>query len=213
MKKILFAILTILALTLTACSTSSTGTPIGSTTSNVLPVVTQLAVGTLKLAGTDQAVTAEQARDLLIYWETYKQLMQSDTAAQEEVNGLAAQIQETMTDEQMKAIDEMDITQQDVFASMQGVTVPVGNASDSTVSVPSGGAAGGSGMPAGGPPSDGGSAPPDGGMGGDMAGAAPASGTDQAQNTQTGSSTVAASGIPTALIEAVIQSLQQIIAA
>jgi hypothetical protein len=207
MKKILFAILTILTITLTACSTSSTGM-LADSTSNDLPAVTHLAVGTLKLSGTEQAVTPEQAKDLIVYWETYKQLAQSDTAAQKEIDGLVAQIQETMTDEQMKAIDDMNITQQDVVASMQGVTVTVRNASDSAVSVSSGGS-----MPAGGPPADGGGAPPDSGMGADMGGAAPGAGIDQTQNLQASTSAGTAAGLPTELIEAVIQSLQKIPAA
>jgi len=78
------------------------------------------------------------------------------------------------------------------------------SSSSSTVDIPAG-SAGGAGMPAGGPAADGGGAPPDGGMPADMSGAA--SSTDQTQNTQTVSS------VPFALIEAVIQSLQQIIAA
>jgi hypothetical protein len=209
MKKILFIILTILLITLTACSTSSTGRLTGSTTSD-LPAATQLAVGTLKLAGTEQAVTAEQAKDLLVDWETYKQLAQSDTAAQEEISGLVIQIQETMTDEQMKAIDDMNITQQDVFASMQGVTVTVSTTSDSSVSVPSGGSAGSGGMPTGGHPDDGGM-PPDGGIGGDIT--VPASSTGQTQSAQASTSAGATVGTPTVLIEAVIQSLQKIIAA
>jgi hypothetical protein len=211
MKKILFAILAVLTLILSACSTSSTGTPAAST-SNGLPMATQLAVGTLKLAGTDQTVTAEQAKDLVVYWETYKQLSQSDTAAQAEYDGLIAQIEETLTTDQMQAITDMNITQQDVFASMQGVTVTTSSSGSSTVSVPSGGA-NGDGMPAGGPPADGGGAPPDGGVGGDMSGAASAANTDQTQSTQADSSTGATTGVPSALIEAVIQSLQQIIAA
>jgi hypothetical protein len=203
-KKLLPILLIVLAITVTACNTSSTGTPIGST-SNDLPIASQLAVGTLKLAGTDQAVTAEQAKDLVVYWETYKQLTQSDTAAQAEYDGLIAQIEETLTADQMQAITDMSITQQDVFASMQGVTVTTGISSSSTVSVPSG--------LAGGPPADGGGAPPDGGMGGEMGGAAPVSSTDQTQNTQASASTGAAADVSSVLIEAVIQSLQQIIAA
>jgi hypothetical protein len=209
MKKLLPRLLIVLAITLSACSTTFTGSVSGSTETG-LPIATQLAVGTLKLTGTGQAVTAEQAKDLIVYWETYKQLSQSDTAAQVEYEGLIAQIEETLTTDQMKTITGMNITQQDVFASMQGVTVTTSESSSSMVSAPSGSAGGG--MPAGGPPSDGGGAPPDGGMGGDM-GAAPVSNTDQAQNTQAGSTTAVVSGVPTALIEAVIQSLQQTIAA
>jgi hypothetical protein len=205
MKKILFTLLIIFTIALAACSTSSTDTAIRSTDAN-LPIAAQLAVGTLKLAGTDQTVTIEQAQDLVVYWETYKQLTQSDTAAQAETDGLIAQIEETLTTDQMQAITDMNITQQDVFASMQGVTVATN--SSSTVSTMSGSAGG-----AGGPPADGGGAPPDGGMPADMNGAAPASSTDQTQNTQTGSSAAGTTGVPSALIEAVIQSLQEIITA
>jgi hypothetical protein len=209
MKKILFAILAVLVLTLTACSTSATGNTLGSTENN-LPIAAQLAVGTLKLAGTDQAVTAEQAQDLIVYWETYKQLSQSDTAAQAEYDGLIAQIEETLTADQVQAISAMDITQQDVFASMQGMTVTTSSSSSSTVSIPSGSTGGG--MPAGGPPADGGGAPSDGGMG-DMGGAAPASSMTQAQSAQSSANTGATASVPTVLIEAVIQSLQKITAA
>ena len=142
-----------------------------------------------------------------MYWQVYKEISQSETAAQAEIDGLVAQIQETMTDDQMQAIADMDITEQDVFASMQGVNVVSSNASDSTVSVPSNG-----GMPAGGPPADGGT-PSDGGMPAEMGGAAPASSTDQSQSAPAGSGLAATAGVPSALVEAVIQSLQHKITA
>lgn len=209
MKKLFFSTIMTLAITLTACSFSSTGTPAGSI-SNSLPVETQLAVGTLKLTGTDQDVTADQAKALVVYWETYKELSQSQTAAQAEIDGLVAQIQETMTTEQISAISEMNITQQDVLASMQGVSVASSGSSSNTVSVPSG-SSGGGGMPAGGPPADGGGAPPDGGISPEMSGAA--SGTSQTQGAQAGSSVSVTANVPSSLVEAVIQSLQKKIAA
>ena len=208
MKKLLLLLLIVLTIVLSACSTSSANTTLAST-ENGLPIAAQLAVGTLKLAGTNQAVTAEQAEALLVYWETYKQLTQSDTAAQAEYDGLIAQIEETLSAEQLQAITDMNITQQDVFSSMQGGTVTT--SSSSTVSASSRPAGGGA-MPAGGPPADDG-APPDGGMPADMAGVASSSGTDQTQSSQAGASMEATAGIPSALIEAVIQSLQQVIAA
>lgn len=211
MKKLFSLLPIVLTILLSACSASTTGTALG-TTENALPLAAQLAVGTLKLAGADQALTVDQAKDLVVYWETYKQLAQSDTTAQAEYDGLIAQIEETLSAEQMQAITDMNITQQDVFASMQGVTVTTSGSSSSTVSVPSSSASG-AGMPAGGPPADGGGAHPDGGMPADMGGAAPVSSTDQTQNAQSGSSAEATAGVPSALIAAVIQSLQQILAA
>jgi|WetSurMetagenome_2_1015567.scaffolds.fasta_scaffold161371_3 hypothetical protein len=211
MKKLLPLLLIVLAIALTACSTSSTGTSMGET-ENGLPIAAQLAVGTLKLSGTDQTVTAGQAEDLIVYWETYKQLTRSDTAAQAEYDGLIAQIEETLTADQMQAITDMNITQQDVFTSMQGVTFTT-SSSTSSMGSASSNSQGSAGMPVGEPPIDGGGTPPDGGMPADMNSAAPASGTDQTQGTQAGSSSGATTGVPSTLIEAVIQSLQQIIAA
>ena len=205
MKKLLFSTLVILAIALTGCTSSVAGNPTGSS-NNVLPTETQLAVGTLKLTGTDQDVTADQAKELVVYWEVYQKLSQSETAAQAEIDGLTAQIQETMTDGQMNAITAMNITQQDVLTSTQGVTVVSSNTGDSTISLPSGSASGG-GMPAGGPPSDGG------GMPSDMSGAAQAPGTDQSQSSQANSGSTVIAEVPSALVEAVIQALQQKIAA
>lgn len=209
MKKFFFSLLMIFTIALTACSSQSTGTPVSSNNSD-LPIETELAVGTLKLDGTDQDISFEQAEELVIYWQVYKELSQSETAAQAEIDGLIAQIQETMTDDQIQAITDMQISQQDVFTSMHGVTVASSNSSNSTVSLPSSSASGG-GMPAGGPPADGGGAPPDGGMPADMGGAAPASSTDQSQSVQAAPSI--STGVPSALVEAVIRSLQQKIAA
>jgi len=211
MKRLFFSIVMVLAIALTACSSSSTSTPIVSTSNN-LPIETQLAVGTLKLDGTDHDISVDQAEELIMYWQVYREISQSETSAQAEIDGLIAQIRETMTDDQMQAITDMNITQQDVFASMQGTNVVSSRSSDSTVSVPSSSASGG-GMPSGGPPADGGGAPPDGEMRADMDGAVSASGTDQTQSTDTASGLAGTTGVPSALVEAVIQSLQQKIAA
>ena len=126
------------------------------------------------------------------------------------IDGLVAQIQETMTSDQMQAITDMKITQRDVTASMQVVRVASSSSGNSTVSVPSGSASGG-GMPA-----AGGGAPPDGGAAGvpvDLSGVAPASGASQTQSSQARVSSIVITGVPSALVEVVIQSLQQKIAA
>jgi len=151
-------------------------------------------------------------------WEVYQNLMSSDTAAQAEIDGLVDQIQETMTSDQMSAIKAMNLTQQDVFATMQeqgGDFVQARQSSSSSSSTQSGGGMPGSGgMPGGGAPPDGGGgmaggAPPDGGMGG-MGGAGSSTSTDQSQSAGTGPGAGSAAGVPTALVEALIQYLQQI---
>jgi hypothetical protein len=84
-----------------------------------LPLAEKLAIGTLKLENTSYALTSKQAGDLLPLWQVYSSLITSDTAAQEEKDALAQQIQETMTSDQMKSIDGMNLTQRDIFSSLQ----------------------------------------------------------------------------------------------
>ncbi|HEX2993467.1 MAG TPA: hypothetical protein VHP14_01510, partial [Anaerolineales bacterium] len=86
--------------------------------------------------------------------------------------------------------------------STQGVTV-VSNSSGSNTS----NASSDGGMQAGGPPPDGGGAPAGGDMSPEMGGGASMTGTGQTQSTQAGSQSLTKA--PSALVEAVIQSLQQ----
>jgi hypothetical protein len=199
MKKLLFALLIVLTVLLSACSTAATGTATNST-DNDLPIVTQLAVGTLELAESGPDVTAEQAEELVLYWQVYKELGQSETAAQAEKDGLVAQIQETMTDAQIQAITDMALTQHDVFTALQGVAMVSSSSGDSTVSAPSGGD-----IPAGGPFAGDGSAPLEGGIAMEVSGAAPA--MDQAQSSQPVTGLTAATAVPSTLIDAVLESL------
>jgi hypothetical protein len=197
MKNLLFSILILLTLVLAACSS----TPAASTT-NDLPIETQLAVGTLKLSGTEQDVSTKQAEELIVYWQVYEELSQSETSAQAEVDALIAQIQEAMTGEQIQAIAAMEITGADVLASSQGMSVTSSNSSANTVSVPSGSG----GMPAGGPPAEGGMPPDGSAMPADMSGSVPASGVDAEASSDS-------AGVPSSLIDALIQSLQERMAA
>lgn len=121
-SKIIFTRLLVPILLLSACGnagTSTTSTAQGGTNTQELPPSTKLAIGTLKLEGTNFAVTSAQASNLLPLWQVYSSLVSSDTAAQEEKDALTEQIQEAMTNEQLKAIDDMKLTQRDVLASMQ----------------------------------------------------------------------------------------------
>jgi hypothetical protein len=124
MKKLTFSIFTVLILALTACSSTSDTqqvSPEQSTNASPteLPLASKLVIGSFKLEGTENAITVEQATQLIPLWQVYQQLSTSDTAAQEEITSLAEQIQETMTTDQMAAIDAMNLTPQDVFTTMQ----------------------------------------------------------------------------------------------
>jgi hypothetical protein len=134
MKKLIPVFLTLFILTLTACGSASrsNSSNFGSATQNgtaagALPATTQIAIGTLKLDDTDNAVTADQAAKLLPLWETMKILETSDTSAKQEIDALDTQIQETMTDKQVQAITAMNLTRQDMFAVMQTQGVGFGN--------------------------------------------------------------------------------------
>lgn len=140
MKKKIIIPLLVLAVLLTACGSSQRnfnsnnfnsngsgqGNGNGNATGNgsgqgqaTLPLAEKLAVGTLKLEKTSFALTPKQAADLLPLWQVYSSLITSDTAAQEEKDALAQQIQETMTSDQINNINSMNLTQRDIFSSMQ----------------------------------------------------------------------------------------------
>ena len=176
MKKLLLATLTIMTLILTACGSASSNTPQANpaTQNRTLPLATQLIVGTFKLDGTAQAVTAEQAKELLPLWQVYKDLLASDTSAQEEKDGLVEQVQETMTKEQVQAITAMNLTQRDIFTLMQEKGLGNGGGQRNTSS---GGNSTGNGNNFSG---NGGFVPPDGGFGGGF----PAGGPDGGGFTQ-----------------------------
>ena len=129
MKKTLFALMIILALTLTACGGTSNETAgLADDYENALSVQLQLSAGTFKLEGTDLAVDAAQAADLIPLWQVLNSLNESDAAAPEEIDALVAQIQETMTAEQINAIIAMQLTIDDMGVVMQeyGLTSGVG---------------------------------------------------------------------------------------
>jgi hypothetical protein len=217
MKKIFLFTLLIFALTLSACSGTASASQASSTQeSAALPIATELIVGTLKLEGTDQAVSADQAKELLMLWQVYQELSNNDTAAQAEFDGLVDQIQGTMTAEQMNAITAMKLTQSDVFALMQEKGLSAGQPQQSNSGSGSGSStrsSGGftppNGGATGGPPDAGmaGGGPPDGGIAG-MVGTGSTTSTGQTQSTGTGSSAGRSAGVPSALVDALIQVLE-----
>ena len=222
MKKTTLTILTILILALTACSGTSNTSPSASGQSTdiaatELSTESKLIIGSFKLEETDLAITPEQAAELLPLWQVYQQLGTSDTAAQAEIDALIEQAQETLTSEQMDAINAMNLTQQDVFTIMQergiqfggGQNIDRGSGSQNG-DIPSGGFQGGGGFPGG----DGGfpgGAPPDGGgfPGGDFGGGAPQGlSEDQIATAQASRPAGGGNTVPPMLINALIEMLK-----
>ena len=215
MKKLTPLFLTLFILSLAACSASpsSSANP-GSTNQNgstgELPATTQIALGTLKLDGTDNAVTAEQAAELLPLWETLRDLSTSDTAAQQEIQALDTQIQETMTDQQKQAITSMNLTRQDMFAVLQTQGTGFGNGQQSNNSQNGNSSGNGNrnftfGQGAGGPPPDGGGFP----GGQSFGGQGQNRGAEQIATAQAARQAGGGNRIPTPLINALVEFLKK----
>jgi hypothetical protein len=208
MKKTLLITFTLFALILTACAASGGTAQAGSTnrTNTPLPMAEVLLIGTLKLDGTSNAVTAKQATDLLPLWQVYKDLSASSNAAQEEIDALVQQVQDTLTPEQMQAIIDMKLTRQDVFATMQQLGIVTDRPeTGSGTTTPGQGNGGGSRGSGGGFPGGGGGGFPGGGGGQSLTPQQIA--TAQARRAQGGSFSTA---ISPALFDAIIQYLQKI---
>jgi len=206
MKKILITTLTLLMLTLVACGSASNGPQADSAQANgSLPQATQLIIGTFKLEGTENAITSEQAADLVTLWQVYQSLNESEVSSQEESDALIDQIKDTMTPEQMQAIKDMELTQEAVFIIMQEQGITIGGAQQGNNDGGNGNA-GGFAPPDGGVP--GGGFPGGGGPGGNSGqGLSP----DQIATAQAerGSGGGGPRGVPSPLIDALIQFLDK----
>lgn len=129
----------------------------------------KLAIGTLKLEGTGLAVDKEEAQTLLPLWKAVRALKTDETVSEQEMNALYQQIKKTMSAEQVREIDEMTFTSEDINELMANLGVGFGSSSEATSNqrpssnsqMPSGG-----GFPSGGGVPPGGGAPPSGGPSG-----------------------------------------------
>lgn len=97
----------------TAVNTGSDGSVSYPYNEDQIPA-NQLVVGTLQLEETELAVTSDQAQTLLTLWKAYRSLLESDTAAQAELQAVLNQIQSTMMVQQIEAIRDMEITQEEI---------------------------------------------------------------------------------------------------
>lgn len=86
----------------------------------------QLAFGTLKLEGSQHAVTAGQAKTLLPLWQAIVVLSGDETTAAEELSAVQDQISEAMTPAQLEAIAALQITNTELntFYAELGIVFP-----------------------------------------------------------------------------------------
>lgn len=149
-KRILVLLVAImLAAVLAACagasaSTGGSATAVGDTVSGgdaalsanypgALPVEAQLTLGTMQLEGTDLAVTAEQAAELLPYWRVLQSLAQSDNTADAEIEAVLKQIEGVMTGEQISAIAAMQLTEDQLQTMLEEGALGFGRSFDQGV--------------------------------------------------------------------------------
>ena len=83
-----------------------------------LSTAAKLALGTLKLEGTSNAITAAEAKELVTLWEGYQSISTSDTTSQMELDALVKQIEATMTSDQQNAIDAMNLNEQSISETL-----------------------------------------------------------------------------------------------
>lgn len=217
-------------------ATTETGTDTQTAPDGALSSEMQLAVGTLLLDEDGHPVSAETAAELLPLWKAVRSLGSSETITSQEYQGLFKQIQEAMPAEQMDAITAMQLTREDMMALTEklGITLMGGGGGRGTPSpemletlqaaresgdlpqfqggeggpmpgggIPGGGGSGG-GFPGGGGGSGGGF-PGGGGMDPSMGGAGmPTQDASSAAPMRGG----VVPGIPTELVNAVIDYLQ-----
>lgn len=137
-----FALLALVALiALSACSSAPTPAPATTTNQDTytsanldtsyegaLSARNQLALGTLQLDGTANAISAEQAKALLTLWQALRGTTQSGASSPTEMNALLAQIESTLTAEQLATIKAMKLTQTTFqqWAAANGLTTGTG---------------------------------------------------------------------------------------
>jgi hypothetical protein len=90
---------------------------------NALSLRSQLIVGSFRLEDTPLAITPEQATALLPLWQLLGTLSGTDSSNQMETEAVMLQIQETMTSEQLRAIQDMNLIDADNQALLESLGI------------------------------------------------------------------------------------------
>ena len=107
---------------------NSGGTALDTSYAGALPVLNQLALGTLQVEGTDSAVSADQAAQLLPLWQALRGVLSNSNPAQAEIDVVLKQIESGMTAEQIAAIRDMRLTQSALVEWVQSNGLNLGGA-------------------------------------------------------------------------------------
>ncbi|MBI3737570.1 MAG: hypothetical protein HY258_00805 [Chloroflexi bacterium] len=129
-------VLAVSAVLLFACVPAAEVTPVAPTSiageyltteyADAASLRNQLAFGIMKLDGTPNAVTPEQAKTLIPFWQAVIALSGDETTATEELTAVQDQIVAALTPEQLQAIAAMQLTNSDLnaFYAEFGIVLP-----------------------------------------------------------------------------------------
>lgn len=128
------------------------GQSAGEVKSAEIPLVSKVGIGILKLEDTDQAIDEEKAKELLPLFKALKVLSSDSNTAVDEITGLNLQIKNTMSAEQLAAIEAMKITMPELRTLMEsyGVNASASSSTSGTTNSSRNGGGGPGGMPGGG---------------------------------------------------------------
>ena len=212
---------------LTACgsiaipglSTQAVATSQSSIDPTTAAIENNLAVGILRLEGSDLAVTSEQALALLPVWKCVRVMTADKSASSIEIAALYRQTRETLSAEQIQAIQQMSWTQAELNTLKQDLGVQGNQSASSSSSTAKSSLVSTSGSIGGGP---GGMPPVDmgGGPGGGLSAEINAVTSSQSQTTSSTTSTTKSSSAASStavtqvnlnsmFAEAVVSLLQQ----
>ncbi len=128
-KTTLATILILAAVVLSACGAAGTGSGSASSAGSgfrnsafanrPLTPAARLALGTIKLEGTPQAVDPAEAAKLLPLWQLLAQVLGSSSSAPQEVNAVLDQIKANMNQNQVKSIGSMQLSSADIASVFQ----------------------------------------------------------------------------------------------
>jgi len=94
--------------------------------SGEMPLQSKLLFGSFMLEDTDLAITPDQAEEMLPLWQLTKTLVESDTAAEAEIDAVTESIQDAMTDEQMAYIEELQFEPEQFRQIMEDLGIGFG---------------------------------------------------------------------------------------
>jgi len=138
MKRILIFTLILSALLIASCGASAatpatsdvyTSANLPTDYENAMPLRNQLPIGMMKLDGTANVVTAEQAQKLLPLYQALRGTPTSGGSSTQEISALLSQIEGTMNAEQLVAIRDMKLTNADMqtWATENGISLGTGS--------------------------------------------------------------------------------------